>query len=345
MGDDAAMAAMTSKEIIRRILNHDNPPRVGFHFNDFKYTDFCYVASRAHIDEKPNPYERWGKHEELLKLTGFSGEVRADRYGNIYGRFNGKTKGECIRGAIQDWSDFDRYLMPKIDPAYPDKLKGMALDKEKKFVLAGGFSIFSPLRDARLMANALADTALEPEMVRAFCDRIAEHEVAVAKTLSGCGIDGIMAGDDWGTQTNTFISPESFRELFKPAYKKAFDAYHDAGIQCFMHSCGYILNFIPDLIDAGVDAFQFDQPDAYPSELLAERFGRRAVFHSPVDIQKVLPTGNRELIEKRAAEMLDIFKGCGGSWIAKDYPTYSDIGVDPKWARWAQKVILAGAKI
>jgi len=344
-GDDKRLAKITSKEIILRILRHNEPPRVGFHFNNMKNSDFTYVGSRVYVDEQPNPYNRWGNHEELLKLTGFSGEVRADRFGNIYGRFNGKTKGECIRGVIQDWSDFEKYTMPKLDPAFADKLKGMELGKAKGFVLTSGGSIFSALRDARLMANALADTALEPDMVTAFCDRVAEHEVAVIQSLEGCGIDGMMFGDDWGTQDRTFISPDSFRELFKPAYKKVFDACHNAGIQCFMHSCGYIYNFIPDLIDAGVNAFQFDQPDAYPSEVLAEEFGRQVVFHSPVDIQKVLPTGNREVIEKRAFEMLDIFKKCGGSWIAKDYPSYGDIGVDPKWARWAEKIIVANAKM
>ena len=28
-----------------------------------------------------------------------------------------------------------------------------------------------------------------------------------------------------------------------------------------------------------------------------------------------------------------------GGWIAKDYPTYHDIGVDREWARWAETVI------
>ncbi len=339
------MAQMKSKEIILRILNHDNPPRIGFHFNNFRHTDFSYVASRVYIEEKPNPYDKWGAYPELLKETGFSGEVRADRFGNIYGRFNGKTKGECIRGALKEWSDFDNYILPAFDASYADRLKSMNLHKEKKFVLSHGSSLFSQLRDARLMANALTDTVLEPEMVTAFLDRIVEHEIAVIKTLDGCGIDGAMVGDDWGTQDRTFISPDSFRTLFKPAYKRLFDAYHNVGIKCFMHSCGYNYGIIPDLIDAGVDAFQFDQPDAYPSEVLAEDFGRKVVFHSPVDIQKVLPTGNREIIEKRAYEMLDIFKKCGGSWIAKDYPSYGDIGVDPKWARWAENIIIKNAAL
>ena len=107
----------------------------------------------------------------------------------------------------------------------------------------------------------------------------------------------------------------------------------------FLHSCGYNYGFMEDLIDAGIDVFQFDQPDAYPTEVLAKEFASRAVFYSPVDIQKVLPTGDRELIEKRAAEMCLLFRAAGGGWIAKDYGSYSDIGVDPEWAGWAQAVI------
>lgn len=334
---------MTPKEIIKRIIEHEAAPRIGFNFLDPQYNDLVYVSGRTYVNEKPNLYDKWGEHKSLLEITGFSGEVRADRFGNIYGRFNGKTKGECIRGAIQEWSDFEKYTMPEIDKTHCERLKKIDLSESEGFIMVSGCSVFSSLRDARLMSNALADTVLEPEMVVAFCDRIAAHEIEVAKLLHGCGVDGVMMGDDWGTQDRTFISPKSFRELFKPAYKKIFDAYHNAGIKCFLHSCGYNYAFIEDFIDAGVDVFQFDQPDAYPSEVLGAEFGERAVFHSPVDIQKVLPTGNRELIERRAFEMLEIFKKCGGSWIAKDYPSYWDIGVEPEWAMWARDVIVNNA--
>ena len=152
-------------------------------------------------------------------------------------------------------------------------------------------------------------------------------------------------GDDWGTQDRTFISPESFRTLFKPAYKKVADAAHEAGMKVFLHSCGYIYDFIEDFIDAGIDVFQFDQPDAYPAEVLAGEFAHRVSFHSPVDIQKVLPTGDRELIESRARAMCDLFREAGGGWIAKDYPTYRDIGVEGEWAKWAQTVITENSTI
>ncbi len=335
---------MTSKEIIRRLIAHDTPPRFGFHFND-ETNDFTWVSSRTYVNIPENPYNDWGDYPELKRLTGFSGEVRRDMYGNIYGRFNGKTKGECIRGAIVDWEDYE-YFMPEFDKTHRDRLLAKNLAENEKYVMCYGNSLFSALRDARLITNALADTLTDPDSVREFVDMLAEHEAAVIKNIAGCGIDGWFFGDDWGTQDRTFISPESFRALFKPAYKKVADAAHEAGMSVFLHSCGYIYDFIEDLIDAGINVFQFDQPDAYPTEILAEKFGNRVSFHSPVDIQKVLPTGNRELIENRAREMCEIFKNtCGGAWIAKDYPTYHDIGVELEWAAWAKRVIVDNSAI
>lgn len=333
---------MTSKEIIRRLIMHKEAPRFGYDFHTL--SDFVSIVSRRNINIPENPYGVWGHYPELEALTGFHGETYRDFYGNIYGRFNGKTKGECIRGAIQDWDDYE-FPLPEFDPDYRQDLLAMNFDSHEKFIVCHGSSLFSVLRDARLMSNALMDTVEYPDEVMAFMDRIVEHEVAVVKSIAGCGVDGWFIGDDLGMQNTTFISPDCFRRLFKPFYKKLADAVHEAGMSMFMHSCGYNYGLMEDLIDAGIDVFQFDQPDAYPTEVLAKEFAHRVVFHSPVDIQKILPTGDRALIEKRALEMCKLFREAGGGWIAKDYPTYGDIGVELEWAGWAQKVIVENSNI
>ena len=333
---------MTSKEIIRRLVAHDSPPRIGYDFRT--QSDFVTVGSRRYVNLPPNPYNEWGEYPELKALTGFTGETRCDIYGNIYGRFHGKTKGECIRGVIEDWEDYT-YNLPAFDPAYPDELRAKNLAASDKYVLTRGSFIFSTLRDARLMPNALADTITDPEAVLAFVTMLAEHEAAIIRSLAGCGIDGWFLGDDWGTQDRTFISPEAFRALFKPAYRIICDAAHEVGMRVFFHSCGYNYAFMEDFIDAGIDVLQFDQPDAYPAETLASEFASRVVFYSPVDIQKVLPTGDRGLIERRAAEMCALFRAAGGGWIAKDYPSYGDIGIETEWAAWAQRVIVENSAL
>ena len=42
------------------------------------------------------------------------------------------------------------------------------------------------------------DTIEYPELVAEFVDKIAEHEVAVVRSVAGCGIDGWMIADDMG---------------------------------------------------------------------------------------------------------------------------------------------------
>ncbi len=80
---------MKSKEIIKRLIAHDAPPRIGYDFHGL--SDIRGTGSRAYIDLPDNPYDAWGDYPELKKITGFNGEVRRDHYGNIYGRFEGNS--------------------------------------------------------------------------------------------------------------------------------------------------------------------------------------------------------------------------------------------------------------
>jgi uroporphyrinogen-III decarboxylase len=187
------------------------------------------------------------------------------------------------------------------------------------------------------------DTLLEPEYVRAFLDRILNLAVKILDKACKNGIEGIIIYDDLGTQRALFFSPDTFRSLFKPYYKKLADEIHSRGMKFFVHSCGRVHDIVADFIDAGVDVFQFDQPELSGSEVWAGEFGQQAVFYCPVDIQKIMSTGNRQLIEEAALNMVTRFKECGGSLIAKDYSTWQDINVLPEWQQWARDVLIANA--
>lgn len=147
--------------------------------------------------------------------------------------------------------------------------------------------------------------------------------------------------DDWGMQHAPFISPNSFAELFKPVYKAVADELHNRNMKFFLHSCGLVWDFIPHFIEAGIDVLQFDQPELSGSENLARTFGKQVTIYSPVDIQKIMATGNRELIEATAHNMIEVFKEyADGALIAKDYPTWEDIMVKQEWATWAREIFL-----
>lgn len=338
---------MTSKEIVRQVIRHQQPPRIAWHFHDSRFCDFYDVNPVRLIHSAPEPLREFGAHEELLAKSGFCGEVRLDHYGNIIGRLEGRTKGECVLGALEeDWSLLEVYRFPEIDRGYAEKVRAQNLRECDQYVLSGlPFGVFSTLRDLRRMSNALMDTAAEPEMVKAYMERFAPFAVEQVHLAADCGVDGVIIADDWGMQFSPFISPASFRELFKPVYRQITDACHERDIDFMLHSCGFVLPLVDDMIDAGVDVFQFDQPEAAGSRLWAEKYSDKAAFYCPVDIQKVMPTGDRALIEQTALDMVNAFREHGGALIAKDYPTWHDIDVELTWARWAMDVITANSEM
>ena len=66
-------------------------------------------------------------------------------------------------------------------------------------------------------------------------------------------------------------------------------------------------------------------PTLYDMPALAESAAeRRAALWSPVDIQKIMPTGDRALIEASARQMVDLFEG---GLICKNYGDLPGIGV------------------
>ena len=337
---------MNAKERIRAILNQKPHDRLGWDFLDPEHRDILFAPSPDYVRPEAEGMRTWGRYPELLaRVPAFRGEVCMDMYGNILGRLEGKTKGECVRGVLQDgWEGLEDYRFPSFDrEEYTKKLKACRYAEEEKYVMGSCISVFSVLRDVRLISNALMDTLMEPESVEEFLKRVFLFTVPYLDAASACGVDGVMIADDWGTQISPFINPRTFEELFQPAYARLADACHERGLDFVVHSCGYVYPLVEMFVDAGVNAFQFDQPELSGSRVWAEEFGDRAAFYCPVDIQKILSTGDRALIEKTAKEMCDVFRRNGGNLIAKDYPTYWDIGIDLEWARWAEDVILANS--
>ncbi|MFH1708806.1 MAG: hypothetical protein ABIF71_12940 [Planctomycetota bacterium] len=55
-----------------------------------------------------------------------------------------------------------------------------------------------------------------------FLDRLVAYRVATIERELAAGADVIMCYDDWGTQTAPIISPELFRDVFKPRYAAMF---------------------------------------------------------------------------------------------------------------------------
>ena len=338
---------MKSKEIIKRVLEFDGPPRMGYNFNYPNPSDMAFGGlTNTNIPDKE--YQAWGHYPKLLeKVPGFKGEVCL-RDGNIFGRLGGVTNGECIRGALEDgWEYLDNYVDAYLAPyRLPEnyelgKLQKWAETNCDMFTVSGIMSLQAIARDARTIGNMLADTVLESQNLKRLVNECAKTAVAQADMLSSCKIDSVVIYDDWGLQNSLYISPKSWREIWREPYARVIERLHSHKIKFLLHSCGLVRDIIDDFVEIGVDAFQFDQPALYDFDDLSKKIGGKATLWAPVDIQKVLPTGDKNKIQSEAARMIQKFYK-GGGLIAKDYPSLGDIDIKDEWAGYAPDIFMKG---
>lgn len=126
----------------------------------------------------------------------------------------------------------------------------------------------------------------------------------------------LVCGTDFGTQTSSFCSVKTFRELYFPYYEKVNRWIHaNTQWKTFKHSCGLVERFIPSFIDAGFDILNPVQCSAVgmDPEHLKSTYGERITFWGGgVDTQRVLPFGTPEEVRKQVLERCRIFSRNGG---------------------------------
>ncbi len=126
----------------------------------------------------------------------------------------------------------------------------------------------------------------------------------------------VMSGTDFGAQNGPFISPNLYREVFKPLHKEMNDWIHEnTNWKTFFHTCGSIVDFLDDFVNAGVDILNPVQISAagMDPDFLKKNYGDKFVFWGGgVDTQKTLPFGTPENIKEEVENNMLTFGKEGG---------------------------------
>ena len=314
---------MHSREIIHRTLDYDRPKRVG---QSFGISDIatCGHTVKTHATD-------WEKVDENQWR-------RTDEWGNVWSRLDPTSKGEVSESVLKSVDDAEGYEFPDFSNRGDyEQAAGQGRKYSEKFVLGvlPGFA-FNIARKLLKLDEYLMALMLDRARLSKLHDRIDGLCCDMIRNYAAVGVDGIFFCEDWGTQNQTLVSPEIWREEFFPRFRKLCGEAHEAGLKVFMHSCGKITAIIPGLIKAGVDALQFDQPTLHGINTLAElqELGK-ITFWCPVDIQKTLPLRDEGIIRAQAREMLDkLWEGRGG-FMAGYYSSNEAIGLSEEVQGWA----------
>ncbi|HEX9014804.1 MAG TPA: uroporphyrinogen decarboxylase family protein [Chloroflexota bacterium] len=289
---------MNSRERVFRAVEFGGPDRPPVIYNVLPGFELKYPRELANLHlHYPSDFAETGftEFEEFTKEVGVG---ERDAWGALWVRYTDDNKGLIVEHPLDDWAKLEGYRFP--DPVQagdwsrvPEML---ARNAGEKYVLADGETLFQRMFYLRGFENLMMDILDESPELFYLRDRIVEFMLRKIEKWLEYPVDCFRFRDDWGTQNQLFINPAKWRKIFKPAYKRLFDAVHGAGKHVFFHSDGNIFTIIPDLIELGANVLN-PQPAAIGVDALGAAFAGKICFMGDINRQTVLPFGTPAEVE------------------------------------------------
>ncbi len=248
---------------------------------------------------------------------------------------HGELEEHCglIFGDAEDAEDIDEFSWPSVDWFDFSNMNPLLDEYRDYAIIASGASVYQHPTLVRGIDNFLCDLAINPCLAEYLMDKYVKFYLDYFEKMfmeTEGRIDILRIADDLGMQDRLLISPQMFRRFFKPRIKQLVDMAHSYNVKVMFHSCGSIIDFIDDIIDAGVDILDPIQTRAkgMMPEYLKTRFGERICFHGSIDTQYTLPQGTAEEIEQEVKDRIEVLGKNGGFIIAPSHTVQPDVPVE-----------------
>lgn len=148
--------------------------------------------------------------------------------------------------------------------------------EEAKLWLGDEAALTMPYEDPGRLSNTL--------------ERITEIKMSVYGAYARAGVDIVWMGDDLGAQQSLIMSPEHYREFYRPRHRRIVDHLRaiNPDVKIAFHACGHVTELVPDLVELGVDVLEAVQAECMDMAALKREFGGEICFWGAVGNQSVL---------------------------------------------------------
>lgn len=213
------------------------------------------------------------------------------------------------------------YPLPTIENDAVDRVKAQVKEIHSKGLAAMGdmaCTIWEIAWYIRSMEDLMTDMMTDDERAVVHFDRITEHAVKRVEVYAKGDTDIIQFGDDIGMQQTIMMSTELWRKWIKPRFASVIAAGRriKPDLLVFYHSCGYIIPFIDELIEIGVDILNPVQPECMKLEEVHKLAKGRLSYWGTIGTQTTLPFGTAKEVKEEVWKNLRICGKQGGIVIA-----------------------------
>ena len=254
------------------------------------------------------------------------------RFTNIYRGIHGEVKHPIVTD--DDWKDVSRVVIPEEWLSFDIAEVNRLVAASDRFTVADNFPRpFEQLQFIRGTENLYMDLLEQPTGFRDFLERMHDFYCRLLTKWAQTDVDCLSFMDDWGAQRSLLISPTLWRELFKPLYRDYIDIAHRYGKKIYMHSDGYTLDILPDLIELGLD-FVNAQIFCIGLDKLAP-FKGQITFYGEICRQHILTEGSVADVERAVESVFNTLWDNGGCIAQCEFgPAAKPDNVEAVFATW-----------
>jgi uroporphyrinogen decarboxylase len=190
---------------------------------------------------------------------------------------------------------------------------------DRALMVVCGCNLFEWGTFLRRMDNFMMDVFADQDNVKALLDALMEiHLATLEKVCAALGdiVHILRFGDDLGMDSGPFMSPEIYRDIFKPHHTRLNEYVHkNSQMKTFIHSCGSIYKLLPDMIEAGYDILNPVQTNCVDMDpvTLKKEFGNDITFWGGgCDTRYFLNNATPQEVKDHVKERLEILSPGGG---------------------------------
>jgi uroporphyrinogen decarboxylase len=205
------------------------------------------------------------------------------------------------------------YPFPSVPGNELERLTGMISGLHARGLASFAFmqmTIWEASWYLRSMEELMMDMMMEDERATVLFEKITDFACSKARTYTEAGADILSLGDDIGTQESIMMDVKFWEFWLKPRLARVIEAARNVNpnVLIFYHSCGYIVPFIDQLVEVGVDILNPIQPECMSFDEIHDRFGNRLSFWGTIGTQELLPYGTPRQVKETTLSRL---KKCG----------------------------------
>lgn len=270
----------------------------------------CWLYQKQFVEKLAADY---GSREQFLDEFGIDIFVGFVPYPNLTGRlWDVKELPEFDPGDPRD-SRWITHTDWNYDFAGLNVTQAVAQQGDQRYILAHLWGIVEGTSRIIGIENCWLNLGAQPKIMAAWFDRYADWLCGQAESVKAAGVDGITLSDDWGSNQNMLFSPRMWRNMIAPYAKRVVDHAHAIGLFVNLHSDGYIMNIMDDLVAIGYDSMHPVQESAgMDPQTIKAKYGDKITVYGSLDVIDGLLAYDGPVLDEYITRRFEIYAPGGG---------------------------------